>query len=117
LFGLDSLSTNLLAVSIVAAAWIIVMTWICYVGIELSARIQYVLLTIEIITLAVFAVVALVKVYAGTAGVDSVHVAASWFNPFSVPWGSLVDGVLLGVFIYWGWDSGVCVNEESQDSN
>ncbi len=21
-----------------------------------------------------------------------------------------------GVFIYWGWDSGVCVNEESEDS-
>jgi amino acid transporter len=117
LFGLDSLSTNLLAVSIVAAAWIIVMTWICYVGIELSARIQYVLLTIEIITLAVFAVVALVKVYAGTAGVGSVHVSASWFNPFGIPWGSLVDGVLLGVFIYWGWDSGVCVNEESENSS
>ena len=24
--------------------------------------------------------------------------------------------MLLGVFIYWGWDSGVCVNEESEDS-
>ena len=23
---------------------------------------------------------------------------------------------LLGVFIYWGWDSGVCVNEESRDA-
>ena len=29
---------------------------------------------------------------------------------------ALVDGVLLGVFIYWGWDSGVAVNEESEDS-
>ena len=24
-------------------------------------------------------------------------------------------GVLLGIFIYWGWDSGVAVNEESED--
>jgi amino acid transporter len=31
--------------------------------------------------------------------------------------GALVDGVLLGVFIYWGWDSGVAVNEESEDAN
>ena len=23
--------------------------------------------------------------------------------------------MLLGVFIYWGWDSGVAVNEESED--
>jgi amino acid transporter len=27
----------------------------------------------------------------------------------------LIDGVLLGIFIYWGWDSGVAVNEESRD--
>ena len=24
--------------------------------------------------------------------------------------------MLLGIFIYWGWDSGVSVNEESEDS-
>jgi amino acid transporter len=116
LFGLDAASTNLLDISIAAAVWIAVMTWICYVGIELSARIQYVLLTIEIITLALFSIVALVKVY-GSPGPASVHVSASWFNPFSIPFGSLIDGVLLGVFIYWGWDSGVCVNEESENSS
>ncbi len=27
----------------------------------------------------------------------------------------LVVAILLGVFIYWGWDSGVAVNEESED--
>ena len=46
------------------------------------------------------------------------HIGLSWFSPFGIPGGTtaLVDGVLLGVFIYWGWDSGVCVNEESDDS-
>jgi len=117
LFGLDDAATNLLDVSIVAAVWIVVMTWICYVGIELSARIQRVLLTIEVLTLAAFAIVALIKVYGGSGGPGSIHVDASWFNPFSISWGALVDGVLLGVFIYWGWDSGVCVNEESEDSS
>ena len=29
----------------------------------------------------------------------------------------LVVAMLLGIFIYWGWDSGVAVNEESEDSN
>ena len=48
LFGLDAAATNLLDVSIVAAIWIIVMTWICWVGIELSARTQYFLLAAEI---------------------------------------------------------------------
>jgi amino acid transporter len=29
----------------------------------------------------------------------------------------LIVAMLLGIFIYWGWDSGVSVNEESEDSN
>jgi amino acid transporter len=117
LFGLDAAATNLLDVSIVAAIWIIVMTAICYIGIELSARTQYFLLAAEIAALGLFAAVALAKVYFGDAG--GFHVQADWFNPFTLHGGStaLIDGVLLGVFIYWGWDSGVCVNEESEDSN
>jgi amino acid transporter len=92
------------------------MTAICYIGIELSARTQYFLLAAEIAALALFAAVALAKVYFGDPG--GFHVQADWFNPFTLHGGirALVDGVLLGVFIYWGWDSGVCVNEESRDS-
>ncbi len=118
LFGLDAAASNLLDVSIVAALWIVVMTWICYVGIELSAATQRILLSIEVFTLALFAIVALVKVYGGSAPAESIHVSLNWFSPFGLPGGSsaLIDGVLLGVFIYWGWDSGVCVNEESEDS-
>src|SRR5438309_6600474 len=66
-----------------AVVWIAVMTWICYRGIELSARIQTVLLGLEIFTLALFAVVALVKVYANNPA-HSLHVSASWFNPFDL---------------------------------
>jgi amino acid transporter len=116
LFGLDAAAGNLLDVSIIAAIWIIVMTWICYIGIELSARTQYFLLAAEIAALGLFAAVALAKVYFGDPG--GFHVQADWFNPFTLHGGSkaLIDGMLLGVFIYWGWDSGVCVNEESEDS-
>jgi amino acid transporter len=117
LVGADSLAANQLAISIAAAVWIGVMTWICYVGIELSARTQYFLLAAEIATLSLFAIVALIKVYTSNPA-GAVDPSLDWLNPFTVPGGTtaLVDGVLLGVFIYWGWDSGVCVNEESQDS-
>src|SRR5207302_4767628 len=97
-----------------AVIWIALMTWICYRGIELSARIQTFLLSLELFTLALFVVVALIKVYANSPH-GSIHVSASWFNPFDLSWGALIDGVLLGIFIYWGWDSGVAVNEESRD--
>jgi amino acid transporter len=118
LFGMDAAASNLFDVSIVAVIWIALMTWICWRGIELSARTQFFLLAMEIFALALFSIVALVKVYAGTAPPESIHVALDWFSPFSLPGGgtALVEGVLLGVFIYWGWDSGVCVNEESENA-
>jgi amino acid transporter len=115
LFGLDAAAHNTLAISIVAAVWIGVMTWICYVGIELSARTQYFLLAAEVVVLGAFCVAALAHVYIGGQGTP---IELDWFSPVGIPGGSsaLTAGILLGVFIYWGWDSGVCVNEESEDS-
>jgi len=98
-----------------AVIWIALMTWICYRGIELSARIQQALLGIEVVILALFSIVAFVKVYGGHPPSGSIKPALAWFNPFAMNFGDLLDAVLLGVFIYWGWDSGVAVNEESED--
>jgi amino acid transporter len=117
LFDWDSAANSTTAQIIAAVLWIAVMTWICWRGIELSARTQVVLLSFEVVLLAVFAVVVLIKVYSGDAGAHSIHPDIAWFNPFDLSTTALVDGVLLGVFIYWGWDSGVAVNEESENPN
>src|SRR6476661_3114318 len=50
----------------VAILWFLLMTWICYRGIELSARMQQVLLSFEIVMLVLFASVALIDVYTGS---------------------------------------------------
>jgi amino acid transporter len=97
--------------------WIWLMTWICHRGIELSARIQQLLLTYEFVMLMVFAVVALIDVYGSGAAAHSIQPQASWFNPFAMNFHDLIVAMLLGIFIYWGWDSGVAVNEESEDAN
>ncbi len=108
---------SVLAVTIIGIVWIIVMTWICYIGIEISARVQQALLALEFFTLILFAVVALIKVYTSHPH-HSIRPALSWFNPFGVSSTSaLVGGILLAVFVYWGWDSGVSVNEETEDSS
>ena len=99
-----------------AAAWILLMTWVCYRGIELSARTQQVLLGTELVVLVAFAVVALVKSYTSPSAA-SVHPVASWFDPFGISFTALADGILLGLFIYWGWDAGVAVNEESENAS
>lgn len=116
LFGWESAASSKAAVLIVAVLWIAGMTWICYRGIELSARVQQFLLGAEIAILTIFSIVAFAKVYGGHPA-GSITPTLDWFNPFAMKFGALVDGILLGVFIYWGWDSGVAVNEESEDAS
>ncbi|HEV2590915.1 MAG TPA: APC family permease [Gaiellaceae bacterium] len=116
LVGWKSGASSTAAILIGSAVWIAIMTWICWRGIELSARVQQFLLTAEIIILTAFAIVAIVKVYSNHPA-HSLHLSADWFNPFSIGITPLLDGVLLGIFIYWGWDSGVAVNEETKDSH
>jgi amino acid transporter len=117
LFGADGLAASTFWTTLVGAAWIIVLTWVCYRGIEMSARLQFLLLAVELAALAVFSLVALVKVYSGHAAKGAIHPALSWFNPFDIPsFSALSAGVLLAVFIYWGWDSAVACNEETRDA-
>jgi amino acid transporter len=117
LVGADSYAASTFWVTFVGVLWIVIMTAICYIGVELSAKTQWYLLAAEIITLAAFAVVALWKVYVDSPP-HSVDPTLSWLNPFAIPsTDALVAGILVAVFIYWGWDSTVTVNEESADPN
>ncbi|MCU1589268.1 MAG: amino acid transporter [Frankiales bacterium] len=117
LFGADGLAASTFWTTLVGAAWIIGLTYVCYRGIEISARVQFVLLAIELAALAVFSLVALVKVYSGHAAKGAIHPSLGWFNPFDIPsFSALSAGVLLAVFIYWGWDTAVACNEETRDA-
>jgi amino acid transporter len=98
--------------------WIILMTAICYVGIEVSANFQKLLLGIELTMLLVLSVVALVKVGSGTAPAGHLTPSISWLNPFKITsFSAFASGIILMVFIYWGWDTAVSVNEETKDRN
>jgi amino acid transporter len=115
LFSWTSAAESTAAVTAVGVTWIVIMTAIVVIGIELSARTQVGLLAAEITTLAVFAVVALVKVYSGDAGAGAIDPSFSWINPFSLSPSEISAGMLLAVFIYWGWDTTATVNEETED--
>jgi amino acid transporter len=115
LFHWDSAAGNRYAVLAVGVLWIAVMTWICYIGIEASARTQWFLLAAEIAALALFAILALVKVYTDPLP-RSVDPSWDWLNPFAIEsFSALTAGLLVAIFIYWGWDSLVSVNEETED--
>jgi amino acid transporter len=116
LIGFPGLANSTLWTTVAGVVWIAVMTAICYVGIEISAALQRWLLCVEVLMLIIFSVTALVKAYGGNAPDGSLHIAWPWFNPFRVPSVSaLTSGILAAVFIYWGWDTAVSVNEETAD--
>ena len=122
----ESAANNIWLTTIIGIAFIIAMTWICWVGIELSARSQVLLLGTEVIVLLAFAVVAIAKAFAGTTktvdvdGVattyESVKPSLSWLWPSGVSSSAIIAGLVVAVFIYWGWDTCVSVNEEAKDS-
>jgi amino acid transporter len=102
-------------VLLVGILWIVSMTYICYRGIEVSANFQKALLSIEVGMLLVFSVVALVRVGIGHHPLVSLHPSANWLNPFGIPFSAFASGLILMVFIYWGWDTALSVNEETKD--
>jgi amino acid transporter len=93
------------------------MTAICILGTELSARVQTVMILAQVGSLLLFAIVAIVRVYSGDATADSIEPQWSWLNPFEIDSrDALVQALLVGVFIYWGWESAVNLTEECEDS-
>jgi amino acid transporter len=115
LVGADSLAGDGFWSTVAGVAWIVLMTYICYRGIEVSARLQYALLGVEVFVLVVFSIVALVKVLGGTAPQGSLKPGLGWLLPTGLSPSALVTATLVAVFIYWGWDTAVSINEETAD--
>jgi amino acid transporter len=114
-FGLDSLAESKAAVTIGAVLLILLMTYLCVLGTELSARVQNGLILAQVLSLLVFAAVALVQAARGDGAADAPAPALSWLNPFGAGGAALTGGLLLGVFAYWGWESAVNLTEETED--
>jgi amino acid transporter len=104
-------------VLLVGVLWIVAMTAICYVGIEVSANFQKALLGIELLMLTALSITALVRVADGHHPSVSIPFRWSWFDPVHAGAAPLVSGLVLFIFIYWGWDTAVSVNEETKDKS
>jgi amino acid transporter len=104
-------------VLLVGIVWIAAMTYICYRGIEVSATFQKVLLSIELVMLLVLSVTALARVFGSHPPPGSLHPSLSWLSPAHLPVSAFVSGIILMVFIYWGWDTTCSVNEETADKS
>ena len=114
--GLDGLAENKPVVLVLTVALVLLMTWICVLGTELSAHLQNVLILAQTVALLVFGAVALVRGVSGDSPMGGLDPSWDWLNPFGAGGGALSGGLLLGVFAYWGWESAVNLTEETRDS-
>ncbi len=127
----EKAAENIYLTTAIGVLFIIAMCWICWKGIELSARSQVALLGTEMLILTIFAVVSLSKAFKGITKIadvtgddgvvtpttyQSVKPSLSWLSPKGVSTSDIIAGLVLAVFIYWGWDTCVSVNEEAKDS-
>src|ERR1700730_15464321 len=103
-----SLSQSNFATALSASIWLVIVTVIAYIGIQLTVRFQWVLAAIEDLAIPIFAAVALVEIVGGVAlfavlGGNSHSVGPSW-QGFS--WrgmggtSGLVGGILIAVYMF-----------------
>lgn len=97
---------------------IAVATAISYRGMTATKGIQYALVGLQLVVLAVFVTMALSK--AGGGGPEfasSLDFSWSWLNPFAVQsFAAFTAGLSLSIFMFWGWDACLTANEETTGS-
>lgn len=102
-------------VLLVAVVFIAAMTWVSWRGVEIGERLQNILLAVQYLALVVFVVAALWQFFAGTAP-NPTPFDWEWLSPFAfTEWSGFTEAVLLALFIYWGWDTCLALNEETKD--
>lgn len=115
LVGDGSLAGNKVLVTGTGLAFIVLMTLVNYRGIRLGEHVQRVLTYVQYIALGLFALAIVVRIVGGAPEGQAFDL--EWFNPagaFADP-GAVVHGALLALFIYWGWDTCLAVNEETEN--
>ncbi|WP_232677104.1 APC family permease [Nocardioides sp. R-C-SC26] len=115
--GLDAAADNAWIRMPLAIALILVLTWICVLGTDVSARLQNALIIAQVVSLLVFAAIAIGRAVADDSPLDPITPSWEWINPFGAGGAELTTALLLGVFAYWGWESAVDLSEETTDGN
>ncbi|MFC7306245.1 APC family permease [Streptomyces monticola] len=97
-------------------ALIAAATAISYRGMTATKGVQYALVGLQLIVLAVFVAMAFQKAGAGEFG-TGLDFSWSWLNPFAVQsFAAFTAGLSLSIFMYWGWDACLTANEETSGS-
>ena len=95
---------------------IVLVTWVSFRGIVISARVQNALIYVQYGVLILFTGALLWRVVTDGTPEGGVPLSWSMLDPFRIDsMQSMIAAVVLGVFLFWGWESTLSVNEETKD--
>ena len=102
-------------VTLIGSVWFLVMVTCVILGVRLTARAQWIMSSVEVGILVLFAVICIVRVSLGHHAGPTFSWDWLWFNHFNGTSG-FVSAALIAAFYYWGWDVSANLNEETQDA-
>lgn len=95
---------------------IVLVTVVSYLGIKLSSRVQNALIYFQYGVMILFSGALLWNVWHDGLPEGGTPFTWSMLNPFGIGSStSLIAAVVLGVFLFWGWESTLSVNEETEN--
>lgn len=110
-----NLAENLWLTTATGVAFIAAMTWVNYRGIDIGEKMQQLFVWIQYGALGAFVVFAVGSLASGGAP-SAEPFSWDWFNPFTVTdFTAFTQAILLGLFVYWGWDTCLALNEETKN--
>ena len=98
----------------IGLGFIVAMTALAYTGVRFTARTQIVVVGAQLVVLGALVAIAFARVVGGDATETAEVPSWTWVNPVGdLDLTSATQALLLGVFLYWGWDTAMSVNEET----
>lgn len=95
-------------------AFVALAVWISYRGLHATKLVQYTMVGFQVVVLAIFIVMALTHAASGDSP-TAIGFSWDWFNPTKIEsFEQFTAGMSLAVFVYWGWDVCLTVNEETK---
>lgn len=115
--AIGTLGANPVVNVLTCLAFVAGATAISYRGMTATKEIQYVLVGLQMVVLALFIALAFGGAIGG-ASEFAIGFSWSWLNPFAIEsFAAFAAGLSLSIFIYWGWDTTLTVNEETTGSD
>lgn len=95
--------------------FIALAAWVSYRGLDSTQKMQYVLVALQIAAIMVFDIAAIIQATRGD-GFDYTAFDIAWFNPLEAGTFSMIAaGISLSIFMFWGWDVTLTMNEETKN--